>query len=124
MNPEAELLAREPLFHVAELGTTRDDSLAQTAEDFLEVEASGSVYARDAVLEVLAKRGKFQGDEDCVVSEPGCRQLAEDTVALTYLLDQTGRARRLTLWRRDYTGWNALYHQGTLVQLQQQERTP
>jgi hypothetical protein len=124
MNPEAELLAREPLFHVAGSASTCHHHSAEITEDFWEVGASGSVYTRDEVLEVLWARGKVQGDETWIVSEPGCRQLAEDTFALTYLLDQNGRlTRRLTLWRRDHTGWRALYHQGTLVQPLQQERT-
>jgi hypothetical protein len=42
----AELVAREPIFHKPELGTTREAYLAQTAEDFWEVGASGRTYDR------------------------------------------------------------------------------
>ena len=113
---EAELLAREPIFHKPELGTTRADYAAQTADDYWEVGASGRVYDREFVLDTLVSRGKVPGDEDWGITDARCRQLAADTFALTYRLDQAGRlSRRLTLWRRDPDGWKILYHQGTLI---------
>jgi len=113
---EAELVAREPIFHRPELGTAREDYLAQTAADFWEVGASGQVYDREHVIGVLLARGKVTSDEDWVVSEVRLRALAADIYALTYHLDQAGRhTRRLTLWRRDPDGWKVLYHQGTVI---------
>jgi hypothetical protein len=113
----AALVAREPIFHKPELGTTREDYLAQTAEDYWEVVASGRVYDREHVIEALVRRGKVPGDEHWVVSDARCRQLGPHTYALTYRLDQAGRlTRRLTLWRRDPEGWKILYHQGTIIQ--------
>ncbi len=114
---EAELVAREPIFHRPELGTTREDYLAQTAADFWEVGASGQVYDREHVISVLLARGKVAGDEDWVVSDVRLRVIAADTCALTYHLGQAGRhTRRLTLWRRDPDGWKVLYHQGTVIE--------
>lgn len=114
---EAELIAREPIFHRPELGTSREDHLSQTAEDYWEVAASGRVYDRQSVLDVLAARGKVPGDEDWVISDVRLRPLAADTYALTYHLDQAGRrTRRLTLWRHDPGGWQILYHQGTVIE--------
>jgi hypothetical protein len=114
---EAELLAREPIFHQPELGTTREAYLAQTAADFWEVGASGRVYDRDHVVDTLVARGRVAGEENWVVSDPRLRVLGEDTYALTYRLDQGGRlSRRLTLWRREAGDWKVLYHQGTLIQ--------
>jgi len=113
----AELVAREPIFHRPELGTSREEYLAQTAEDYWEVGASGRVYEREGVVNVLVARGKVPGDENWVVSEVRLRSLAASTYALTYRLDQAGRlTRRLTLWRRDADGWRVLYHQGTVIQ--------
>jgi hypothetical protein len=114
---KAELLAREPIFHRPELGTSREAYLAQTAEDFWEVGASGRIYDRLDVVEALVRRGKVPGDEHWVLSDARCRQLGPETYALTYRLDQAGRlTRRLTLWRRDAGGWKILYHQGTMIQ--------
>jgi hypothetical protein len=113
----AELVAREPIFHRTELGTSREDYLAQTAEDYWEVGASGRVYERQRVVSDLVARGKVPGDESWVVSDARVRQLGETTYALTYQLDQAGRlTRRLTLWDRDPGGWKILYHQGTIIQ--------
>ena len=114
---QAELVAREPIFHQPELGTTREAYLAQTAGDYWEVGASGQVYGRDFVIDTLVRRGKVPGDEDWVVSDVRCRPLGPGTYALTYRLDQDGRlTRRLTLWRREPDGWKILYHQGTVIQ--------
>jgi hypothetical protein len=113
----AELAAREPIFHKPEFGTTREAYLAQTADDYWEVGASGRVYERDFVIDELVRRGKVPGDENWTVSETECRQLGPDTYALTYRLNEAGRlTRRLTLWRRDPDGWKILYHQGTVIQ--------
>ncbi len=69
----AELVAPEPIFHRPELGTTREAYLAQTAEDYWEVGASGQVYGRDFVIDELVKRGKVPGDEHWGVSDARCR---------------------------------------------------
>jgi len=105
----AELVARERIFHRPELGTSRQDYLAQTAEDYWEVGASGRTYEREDVVNVLVARGKVAGDENWVVSEVRLRPLAASTYALSYRLDQAGQlTRRLTLWRRDADGWRVL----------------
>ncbi|HLY50823.1 MAG TPA: DUF4440 domain-containing protein [Solirubrobacteraceae bacterium] len=114
---EAELLAREPIFHKPEFGTSRADYARQTAEDYWEVGASGRIYDREGILDGLVRRGKVAGDETWMVSDVRCRELGSNTYAFTYQLDQDGRlTRRLTIWRRGAGGWVALYHQGTLIQ--------
>lgn len=113
----AELLAREPIFHKPEFGSTRDDYAAQTDEQFWEVGASGHVYDRETVLDALVKRGKVPGDAAWVISDVRCRDLGGNTYALTYRLDQAGRlTRRLTIWRTEDGRWKAIYHQGTIIQ--------
>jgi hypothetical protein len=125
-----ELVAREPIFHRSELGTSREDYLAQTEEDYWEVGASGRVYEREGVVSGLVARGKVPGDERWVISDARVRQLRETTYALTYRLDQAGRlTRRLTLWDRDAGGWKTVYHPGTIIQdalnrLRARERRP
>ncbi|MBS0421687.1 MAG: DUF4440 domain-containing protein [Proteobacteria bacterium] len=113
-----ELQNREPIFHRPELGTTRADFEAMTAEDFWEVGASGRVYSREQVLAVLEQRyadptwrdGPFQ------TSDFHCRCLAPDVFLFTYSLNQMERlSHRATVWRRSAGRWIALYHQGTLV---------
>lgn len=114
---EAELFAREPIFHQPEFGTGRADYAAQTAEDYWEVGASGRIYDREGILDGLVRRGKVPGDERWAVSDIRCHHLGADTYAFTYQLDQDGRlTRRLTIWRREADRWVAIYHQRTLIQ--------
>jgi hypothetical protein len=112
-----ELAAREPIFHRVELGTSRADFERMTDERFWEVGASGRVYSRDFVLETLANRQLNPVEETWVVTDFACRPVATDVFLATYQLEQHGErlSRRATLWRHSAAGWQALYHQGTLI---------
>lgn len=111
-----ELRAREPIFHRPELGTTRADLMAQTADDFWEVGASGRRYGREFVLNVLEARFSAPHDDPWETSDFHCRELGPDTYALTYTLQQNERVtRRLTIWRKRNGAWQILFHQGTVV---------
>jgi len=113
-----ELIAREPLFHRPELGTARDAVEGMIAADFWEIGASGRRYSRDYVLAVLASRQDETQPEDAwSTSDFHCRQLAERVYLLTYTLFQGERkTRRATIWQRSASGWEAVFHQGTVVQ--------
>jgi len=112
----AQLLAREPLFHRLERGTTRADFEAATAPDYWEVGASGAVHDREVVWSVLAERYAHPQPEEWVVDGAACRPLGGTTHLLTYRLQFLGRTtRRATVWERTPEGWRALYHQGTVV---------
>ncbi|NEA33331.1 hypothetical protein [Streptomyces sp. SID13031] len=80
-----ELQRREPIFH----------------------RASGGVL----------ERRYAEGVPDAwAADEFGCRELGPDTYLLTYRLRQGDRVtRRATVWRSSGGGWQALYHQGTVV---------
>jgi hypothetical protein len=53
------------------------------------------------------------------------RRLGPDTYLLTYTLDQAGRrTRRSTIWRRSEDGWQILYHQGTIIAAEEDDRIP
>ena len=113
-----ELMAREPIFHRPEHGTTRADFERMTDECFWEVGASGRRYSRALVLDELERRhsGGAVAEDDLRASDFHCLQLAADTFLLTYTLAQGDRlSRRATIWRRAGEGWKILYHQGTLV---------
>ena len=120
----AALLAREPLFHRAELGTDRASFEAMTAADFWEVGASGQVYSRAFVLDVLDRRMAEPPAEAWSVTDPCCRELGPGTYLFTYLLELNGRVtRRATVWRHTAAGWQVLYHQGTVVAAEQPDRS-
>lgn len=112
-----ELSAREPIFHRAEYGTTRADFERMMAEDFWETGASGRVYSRRFVLNVLEKRFSAPHEDVWETSGFACKRLSEDVYLLTYTLLQnhTRRTRRATIWRKTDGGWKIVYHQGTMA---------
>jgi len=112
----AALVAREPLFHRTELGTSRADFEAMTAADFWEVGASGTVYDREFIWSVLEERYAADEPDPWETSGFAVRALSDDVYLLTYVLRQGDRVtRRATIWERADSGWRILYHQGTLV---------
>lgn len=138
MNPETEpilvtdpaltdvfqqLVAREPIFHRPEWGTTRADFQKMTEPDFWEVGASGRRYSRNYVLDELERRYQVGGEnpapESLKASGFHCRRLSGDVYLLTYTLLQGDRkTRRATIWQQTPEGWKIVFHQGTIVQNQ------
>ena len=122
LNPELasvlrELRQREPIFHRPELGTTRADFERMTADDFWEIGASGKVYDRAFVLDMLEERHRTPQPETLHAFDFSIRQLSADTWLLHYtLLQETRRSRRTTVWTRTSDGWKIVFHQGTIVQ--------
>lgn len=113
------LRRREPVFHRVEFGTTRAAFDAMTAPDFWEVGASGSVYRRDAVLDVLDQRyadPAYDPMAGLEVDDFAVREAAQGIWLATYWLRQGERqTRRVSVWRRTAEGWQVLYHQGTVI---------
>ncbi|WP_353064060.1 DUF4440 domain-containing protein [Tunturibacter psychrotolerans] len=112
-----ELSAREPIFHRAEFGVSREDFERMTVEEFWEVGASGRRYSRNTVLDELEKRYAAGDDDVWETSEFQCRRLAENVFLMTYTLVQDGTrvTRRSTIWQRTAEGWKIVFHQGTVV---------
>ena len=112
-----ELQSLEPIFHHPELGTSPQDYERMTDQGFWEVGASGRVYCRNFVVENLVDRYPRSFEDNWSLTDCRCRALSNDTYPFTYTLWQGSRqTRRSTIWRRTTTGWQALYHQGTLVE--------
>lgn len=114
-----ELRSREPIFHRREHATTRAELEAMIAPDYWEVGASGAVYDRATVLDVVEQRYEDPAYDPLAgmeVSDFACRRAGEGVWLATYALRQgTRRSRRLTVWHRVEGRWMALYHQGTLA---------
>lgn len=114
---QEELVAREPIFHRPEHGTTRSAFEAMTAEDFWEVGASGRRYSRRHVLDTLEQRYSTPHKDIWKTEDFYCQEIAPANYLLTYTLHQGLRiTRRATLWRRTSQGWLIVYHQGTIVE--------
>jgi hypothetical protein len=114
----AELTAREPIFHRPEHGTSRADFENMTTEDFWETGASGRIYSRQFVLNVLEQRFSAPHQDIWEATDFRCRKLAQDVYLLTYTLlqDRKRLSRRATIWQYTANGWKIVYHQGTIVQ--------
>lgn len=80
---EAELAAREPIFHRSEFGTTRHDFEGMMAAEFREVGASGRTYEREVILDTLEQRHREPVSEH-----------------MEYPISAAGRSRRIITWRR------------------------
>ena len=112
----AELMAREPLFHREEFGTTREDCENRTEPDFWEVGASGGRYSRELVIKSLEGRYENATCKTWYIEDFQCRKIEENSYLVTYTLFQGDRqSRRSTIWRRTDGDWKIFYHQGTLV---------
>jgi hypothetical protein len=114
-----ELRAREPIFHRPEFGNARADLERLMHESYWEVGASGTRYSREFVLETLLTRVPDPAESSWVVRDFQVSEIAADNYLATYTLLQGARvSRRATLWRRAASGWQILYHQGTLAAAQ------
>jgi hypothetical protein len=113
-----ELASREPIFHRAEMGTSRADFEKMTVADFWETGASGRRYSRDYVLDLLEKRHSTPHVDVWETTDFHCRRLAQDIYLLTYTLlqNQNRKTRRSTIWQHTSDGWKIVFHQGTIVQ--------
>jgi hypothetical protein len=113
----AELLAREPIFHRPQFASTPEHFASMMSENYWEVGASGSIYTRDFILDLLARNPPLDAAAaEWTLANPQCRSLGNDTYLLTYTLHQGERiTRRATLWHRTETAWRIIYHQGTIV---------
>ncbi|MGB2722019.1 MAG: nuclear transport factor 2 family protein [Rhodococcus sp. (in: high G+C Gram-positive bacteria)] len=80
------------------------------ADDFTEVGASGTVWDKSSILDMLAG----ESSAEIEVIEPIGRVISEDCVLVQWISRTTRmRARRTSLWRRTDTGWELVHHQGT-----------
>lgn len=114
---DEELRALEPITHRLPAGADRAAIEALLEENFFEVGASGKVYPRDVVLDVVAQRysrGEDPDDDAWSIDDFSTVALIDNVYLVTYRLRFAGRlSRRSTLWRRHQSGWCAVYHQGT-----------
>jgi len=122
-----ELRRREPIFHNPEFGSTTAEFERSMVPDYWEVGASGRRYSRDFILQKLTKSVPYvdAAAAGWQTSEFGLRGLGPDTYLLTYTLDQAGRrTRRATIWQSSEAGWRILYHQGTIISVEEDDTIP
>ena len=91
---------------------------ALLAEDFQEFGASGRVWSRQAILDLLADEIYSPPEAE----EMRCTPIAAGVILVTYRAvrnDTTGGTRTVTLrsslWNLESGGWRLRFHQGTRV---------
>lgn len=114
---QKELMDREPIFHRPLSGTSRQQFEKMTAAEFWETGASGRRYSRQFCLDTLEKKYQKTFKDTCELRDIYCRKLAPEVYLFTYTLFWRKRTtRRVTIWRRHGNDWQAVYHQGTVVE--------
>lgn len=117
----AELRAREPVFHMEPEGADEAHFEAMLVDDYFEVGASGRVYTRENVMEiVLGRYGRGEPGIDNEVEDFRVRQIGDQMFIATYTLHQpdghtTRSTRRSTVWTNTAGQWQVVYHQGTIL---------
>ena len=111
------LRQREPIFHTLAFASSAAEYERATAPDYWEVGASGRRYSREFILNGLYTEQPPLADL--------LRQLGSDTYLITYVLQQGDRlTRRATIWQSTEEGWRILYHQGTVVSVEEDDVAP
>ncbi|OZE20643.1 DUF4440 domain-containing protein [Rhodococcus sp. 05-2254-6] len=104
------VLALERELQTAECRRDRERLALLLADDFTEVGASGTVWDKSSILDLLGSESPVEIE----VIEPIGRVIGADCVLLQWISRTSdARARRTSLWRRTNTGWELVHHQGT-----------
>ncbi len=121
-----ELKRREPIFHTREFGSSRADFEKVVAPEYWEASASGRRYSREFILNELEKHPAVDaGSVGWTSDDHAVRQLGPDTYLMTYTLRQLERVtRRATIWQRTPGGWRIIFHQGTIVSVEEDDAFP
>jgi hypothetical protein len=86
---------------------------ALLADDFVEFDSSGRVWAREAILEMVAT----ETYSPPLVEFIGCRLLGPDVALLTYRTvpheDRVATTLRSSIWTKESGAWKMCFHQGT-----------
>ncbi|MEH6795228.1 MAG: DUF4440 domain-containing protein [Rhodococcus sp. (in: high G+C Gram-positive bacteria)] len=80
------------------------------ADDFAEVGASGAVWDKPSILDLLGREKSMEIE----VLELDGRWLSSEFVLVQWISRTVDiLARRTSLWRRSNAGWELVHHQGT-----------
>ncbi|MBY4129443.1 DUF4440 domain-containing protein [Rhodococcus fascians] len=106
----ATVLALERDLQTPECRRNRGRLVSLLADDFVEVGASGAVWDKASILDLLGREDSVEIE----VLELSGRTITTDCIVAQWTsLRQGVRARRTSLWRRIESGWELVHHQGT-----------
>ncbi|WP_445681821.1 nuclear transport factor 2 family protein [Radicibacter daui] len=116
----AEIRALEEALHKPEVRCSREVLEALLAEGFVEFGASGAVYDRAQIIELLLHEGS-EAEEPLSIENYALTTISNDAVLLTYRSHRKrpdGSQRhvlRSSIWTRAAGRWQMLFHQGTVT---------
>jgi hypothetical protein len=121
-----ELRRLEPIFHTPEFGVTPEEFERRTLPGYWEVGASGRRYSREFILRSLAATPPADADAaGWLCWDHALQRFGPETYLITYTLQQGTRlTRRSTIWQSTPHGWAILYHQGTVVEADEDDIHP
>ena len=121
-----ELRRREPIFHTLAFAASPADYERAIAPDYWEVGASGRRYSREFILrDLYTTQPALASDLGWKSWDHAIRRLGPDTFLMTYVLRQGDRlTRRSTIWERSGETWRVLFHQGTVVAVEEDDVAP
>lgn len=114
-----EIRSLEEALHRPETRRSRRAVEALLAEGFVEFGASGTVYDRMGIIDLLS-RDSGADDGELRAANYVLKSISSDAVLLTY---ETDRSRedgsrqcvlRSSIWRREGLKWRMFFHQGTV----------
>jgi hypothetical protein len=115
----AELYRLEQFLALAGERPTREELERYIADDFVEHGASGRTWTKDAVIEAIQTWPSVEREivDFCV------RTLSDSVALVTYKSKRHAQhpsvqhtSLRASIWRRNGTSWELLFHQGTPTQ--------
>ncbi|MEO9340563.1 DUF4440 domain-containing protein [Mesorhizobium sp. SB112] len=113
----SEIQSLEEALHRPEIRRCKEAVEALLAEEFVEFGASGRIYDRAEIIDLLT-----QDDEssDLKAANYAMVSISHDAVLLTYETERSyhdGTKRRVlrsSVWKHNGVKWQMLFHQGTI----------
>lgn len=118
--PLDEIRALEEALHRPDVRRSRSAVEALLAEGFVEFGASGSIYHRAEIIDLLVQEPE-QDDGELRASDYRLTAISPEALLLTYRTrrrESDGSERhalRSSVWKRNGTRWQMLFHQGTVT---------
>lgn len=115
----ADIQSLEEALHRPEVRRSRDALEALLAVGFVEFGASGTVYNRATIIDLLMQEDG-SGNDDLRTTNYALTSISNDAMLLTYESERTqndGSKRhvlRSSVWKRNGDRWQMLFHQGTI----------
>jgi len=115
-----DVIALEESLHCPAVRRSRETVDKLLAEEFVEIGASGRVFHRAEIIELLAEEGNDDGSS-ITADDYTLTTLSTQIVLLTYRSRETGsdgsvrRVLRSSIWTCESAMWRLRFHQGTIA---------